>query len=135
MDGVAGIMYLDLHDWRERVYTPGSQYCMDRELAVKVFSRDDYRCQSCGRDERLGIHHITPRAEGGADIIENLIVLCNQCHDAVEEADIHSRELIKNWSAEKPNPSPEVNSEDWHAWVYGGGRRPRRPYSVKKGVV
>lgn len=31
----------------------------------------------------LTVHHIVERAEGGTDILENLMTLCRECHDKV----------------------------------------------------
>ena len=45
-------------------------------------------CQKCGAkggskgDAVLQAHHIVPRSKGGADTTENLITLCNACHES-----------------------------------------------------
>lgn len=46
---------------------------------VKLTGR---RCQVCGRRDvyRLHLHHIIPKSESGPDTIENLVVLCPNCH-------------------------------------------------------
>lgn len=58
----------------------------------EVLQRDDYKCQHCGwhhekwnpSDPRhLEAHHIKQHAEGGENTEENLITLCNICHDKV----------------------------------------------------
>jgi 5-methylcytosine-specific restriction endonuclease McrA len=54
-----------------------------RELKLKILERDGWRCQRCGRRDRLQIHHIIRRSQSGADCEENLIVLCGECHDAL----------------------------------------------------
>lgn len=50
------------------------------------------RCGFCGeapvyvgRDgaPRLQVHHLVPLAEGGEDVLTNLVALCPNCHDAV----------------------------------------------------
>lgn len=58
-----------------------------------VLQRDEYRCRQCGwRYEdrnpsdprcRLEPHHVTHHAKGGENTVENLITLCNVCHDVV----------------------------------------------------
>lgn len=64
----------------------------------KVLRRDKFRCQAkgCGwsieeynrADPRiLELHHIKHHAEGGENTEDNLITLCNICHDA-----LHARE-------------------------------------------
>jgi hypothetical protein len=47
-------------------------------------------CQQCGKrpqgaqDYHKGFeyHHIVPRSQGGPDTLENLILLCHDCHNA-----------------------------------------------------
>ena len=56
-----------------------------------VMHRDTYSCQDCKWDSRkdwsasaprhLELHHRIPHAKGGANTEENLITLCNICHD------------------------------------------------------
>ena len=55
---------------------PGSY----RELRIEVLKRDGWRCQYCGRSDRLEVHHIRSRSRLGDDIGENLITLCSDCH-------------------------------------------------------
>ena len=49
---------------------------------VKAFVRfrDKNKCQQCGREEHLEVHHIQHRANGGSDRPDNLICLCHKCH-------------------------------------------------------
>ena len=56
-------------------------------LSVKtrfeVFKRDRFTCQYCGKhppDVLLEADHITPRAAGGSDAIENLTTACTDCN-------------------------------------------------------
>ena len=51
-----------------------------RELKLKIFKRDGWKCQHCGRRDQLEIHHLVRRSRSGADCEENLIVLCSGCH-------------------------------------------------------
>ena len=66
----------------------------DRKIPESVYRavlvRDKYTCQDCGwtheqwnrSDPRhLEAHHVKPHAEGGSNTEENLITLCNICHD------------------------------------------------------
>ena len=82
-------------------------------IREKIFKRDKYTCRSCGTKENLTVHHIIPRAEGGKDVMKNLETLCIKCHDEIE---------IGNDPIIVIDDRPE--STDWHAWVYGGARRP-----------
>src|SRR5574343_1003772 len=57
------------------------------ELRKACFKRDHYACVRCdyhhGQGRNLSAHHIKPRPDG-IDELDNLITLCNPCHDFVE---------------------------------------------------
>jgi len=57
---------------------------LDREeyeaLRRRVLERDGWRCQSCGSQSDLQVHHLKPRSQLGHDALENLITLCVGCH-------------------------------------------------------
>ena len=49
----------------------------------RVFARDGWRCQSCGRAGRLEADHVTPLRKGGdPNDSDNLQTLCRACHIA-----------------------------------------------------
>ena len=54
----------------------------------KVRERDGFKCQVCGKDTDLHIHHIIPRRMGGSHDLNNLILLCSSCHMAIETNDV-----------------------------------------------
>jgi hypothetical protein len=61
---------------------------MSRSEAVRqqVLERDNHRCQICGADEVIEVHHIAPLGVGGSDekdVAENMITLCGECHRKV----------------------------------------------------
>lgn len=45
-----------------------------------VFKRDANRCQWCGGNRWLQLHHIIYRSQGGGHEAHNLITLCNEHH-------------------------------------------------------
>lgn len=55
----------------------------------RVYERDNYTCQNCGRDTRsiagtsLHAHHIVPISKGGSHRTSNLVALCEDCHNAI----------------------------------------------------
>lgn len=58
----------------------------------EVLQRDEYKCQNCGWNHQkwnlsdprhLEAHHNNPHADGGDNTPDNLITLCNVCHDRV----------------------------------------------------
>ncbi len=48
-----------------------------------VYFRDEETCQGCGqfRPRLADTHHIEHRASGGNHAVENLVLLCRQCHE------------------------------------------------------
>ena len=49
--------------------------------------RDGYKCRACGRSKhkdgvRLEVHHKIRKADGGTDVPENVLTLCEDCHKA-----------------------------------------------------
>ena len=49
-----------------------------------ILHRDNYTCQCCSKKNcRLEVHHIKFRSNGGTDDEENLITVCEDCHDGV----------------------------------------------------
>jgi 5-methylcytosine-specific restriction endonuclease McrA len=41
------------------------------------------RCQRCGNEHKLTIHHIKPVSEGGTNDLSNMALLCDTCHKKV----------------------------------------------------
>lgn len=133
------------HDnWRSRVYrkidkstdVPREEW---RELRAAVLERDNFTCIRCEKKSKNGrgltAHHVLPRAQGGPNILSNLVTLCLACHDYVECNDlptvadiIGSYELPLDDPHAKP-PKEEILHEEtfarpaWHKYVYGGCRR------------
>lgn len=67
-----GAEILSGKDWHSRV--------------MDVFIRDEHACRGCGKDmdwgyEWMDVHHIVKRGDGGSDNLENLILLCRDCHN------------------------------------------------------
>lgn len=62
---------------RYRVRMGTIQWQIERQLAL---ARDDQRCQNCGSEERLVVHHRT-YAHVGDEWPQDLVVLCWSCHE------------------------------------------------------
>jgi 5-methylcytosine-specific restriction endonuclease McrA len=58
-----------------------------QQLRLRVLTRDNWRCQNCGRRQNVEVHHKEHRSQGGHDSAENLITLCSTCH-----AEEHSKQ-------------------------------------------
>ena len=61
-----------------------------KALCSQVLGRDNWRCQNCGASENLQVHHIQWRSKLGHDILENLITLCSNCHEALHRGPANS---------------------------------------------
>ena len=79
-------------------YQKGFNYeFSSRKEAVR--HRDNYTCQCCGKKNiRLEVHHIIYRSYGGTNDEDNLITLCEDCHDK-----LHNDELVLNKKPKKMN--------------------------------
>ena len=63
-------------------YQKGTNYGFENTKAM-VLNRDNYTCQCCKgkhKDNKLEVHHIIFRSQGGSDEESNLITLCHTCH-------------------------------------------------------
>jgi hypothetical protein len=76
-----------------------------------VRRRAQGKCELCGAEFRLGIHHIMPRAAGGLDHEDNLALLCHTCHDEVEDEAIVSRAELLRYKRQSGQPAAEVQQD------------------------
>lgn len=51
-----------------------------KELKKQVFKRDGWKCQICGSEDDLTIHHLR---EG--DDLDCLLTVCKQCHSEIHK--------------------------------------------------
>jgi RNA-directed DNA polymerase len=58
----------------------GSRHAEWQELRRSILERDNYTCQHCHGADKLEVHHLKARHEGGTDRPDNLITLCEDCH-------------------------------------------------------
>lgn len=55
-------------------------------IREEILKRDNYECQSCGRSSdhfSLSVHHILPVSKGGEEDDDNLVTVCERCHDLI----------------------------------------------------
>ena len=68
------------------IFGPGPN--VPRELAMKVFKRDHFKCQYCGLDAKqrfedwliMTIDHVHSHARGGSRQLDNLVTACQPCN-------------------------------------------------------
>lgn len=127
-------------NWHKRVYRRRIPNFITKDdwhkLRMACLRRDDFTCLRCEKQSRQGMqaHHLVPRDNGGADDVENLVTLCNSCHDFVEIAGYKTRaEIIGSYEEtiiEMPKEKQLKPREreysftrpSWHKFVYGGAR-------------
>ena len=73
---------------------------------------DKKLCQRCLQNPAQSIHHLIPRSLGGRDTIENLVALCNKCHDRVE---IETSVLLAKNTHTAPRELELMLIEGWKA--------------------
>lgn len=91
-----------IEEANESVSKSSNKYPDDWDkIRRQVFMRDNYRCQECGvhgDNAELHAHHQTPISEGGGHDINNLITLCQRCHNKKHD---HSVGFSENNSKNK----------------------------------
>lgn len=126
--------------WQAKVYkiNPDESQALNEFHSVcnAVFGRDGNICRSCFRTKYklsreslfLTAHHIISRESGGTNDMDNLLSLCNECHDKIEELNLKSRSEIEGYfTTDKKHWSREENiGIRWQQWVYGGYQKPTR---------
>lgn len=105
----------------------------------KIIRRDHQRCRRCEKKlkyDECSIHHIKPRKEGGSDNEDNLICLCENCHDWIEcqtNPPLRTKVAIEGSMPlddaytsliMKPVVDDGEFRPNWHRWVYGSGKNP-----------
>lgn len=63
---------------------------ISQEVKTRVFTRDSGRCIICGNRGQPNAHFI-PRSQGGLGIDENIVTLCEVCHQEYDNG--FNREL------------------------------------------
>lgn len=73
-------------------YQRGPNYGFANAKAASL-NRDDYTCQCCKTKKgTMHAHHIIYRSKGGADTLDNLITLCENCHKKLHDGELETFE-------------------------------------------
>jgi hypothetical protein len=56
-----------------------------KAIRAQVLARAGWRCQACGVQRRLDVHHVVKRSQGGSHFdLGELAALCRWCHDQTD---------------------------------------------------
>ena len=75
---------------RARESLPRARQSIPPALRRAVLQRDRHRCQvpGCTHTTYVDVHHIRRRADGGLNVIENLVTLCSVHHRATHHGQL-----------------------------------------------
>lgn len=65
----------------------------DRAEYKAVLKRDNFSCRLCGKPYHH-IHHIVHRSHSGANIRQNMVCLCMNCHELVHSDEKYWRDEL-----------------------------------------
>ncbi|MCX6584567.1 MAG: HNH endonuclease signature motif containing protein [Candidatus Aminicenantes bacterium] len=70
---------------------------ISRNVQKRIFQEANSRCSFCDESEvaTLQIHHIKARTEGGGNEIENLILVCANCHTKITSGIITEADILR----------------------------------------
>jgi len=83
VDGTSSQRYHQLASWKE--------------IAKKVYKRDNWECQQCGKHGGiLNAHHVIPWVISKDNSLDNLITLCVPCHSKIHQLNRDEKGRWKN---------------------------------------
>lgn len=99
-----------------------------RHKRKRILARDNYRCQKCGSAINLRVHHIRYPEYFGDESDDDLITLCDSCHQEVHRTDIIVKEHRKEERTRRNNEYSKraaeriawANKTKYKDFVYGG---------------
>lgn len=72
---------------------------LSKRTISKILNRSRKGCSICGWNESIcDIHHIVERCKGGSDDIDNLIIVCPNCHRVIHSNKKYDVEFLKSKS-------------------------------------
>ncbi|MEX2410060.1 MAG: HNH endonuclease [Candidatus Paceibacterota bacterium] len=76
---------------------PRNDKAIPKKNEKLVYQQANSRCSFCpeGNVSLLELHHIVPRAEGGSNDPQNLLLVCKNCHGLIEAGDISLEKVLK----------------------------------------
>lgn len=77
-----------IHELRSMPYREYLKTRHWRRLRVVAIKKAKHKCAVCGDTENLNVHHLTYERKG-CEKLEDLQVLCRECHENVHEGEIN----------------------------------------------
>lgn len=83
-----------------------------QEKRIERLKMDNFRCCRCGSPHDVQVHHLTYKNIGNENVYEDLITLCDSCHESIEKEAISGCEYTKpikygnNFGVAKTIPLP-----------------------------
>ena len=75
---------------------------VSKRTVTKILHRSNKGCSICGWNESTcDIHHVIPRSKGGNNDLDNLIVVCPNCHRIIHTSNKYSTEFLKMLTIDK----------------------------------
>ncbi len=70
---------------------------ISKKLEKIIYQEANSKCSFCPESEiaSLDIHHIISREEGGSNEVDNLILVCKNCHSKIHDGIISFQDIIK----------------------------------------
>lgn len=66
-------------------------------IKAYILHRDGYQCQKCKTKKgKLHVHHVVFRSKGGTDTSDNLITLCESCHEKLHNGEFEIKGTRSN---------------------------------------
>lgn len=86
---------------------------LDENIRKAIILRDNCKCMECGKSNcKLEVHHIRPRRLNGSNTQDNLITLCEKCHQKTEGKEElfmnHYFDLLKTFDNKNLNYAQHV---------------------------
>lgn len=99
--------YMDSEEWKQ--------------IRNRILARDGYRCRMCGTGKQLRVHHIRYPDIYGSESDEDLITVCDSCHQRVHGADIQrKREAVEERKKTEWHMRRWANKTKRRDFLYGG---------------
>ncbi len=91
--------YLDSAEWKQR--------------RIRILIRDEFQCRICGTGKQLRIHHIRYPEEWGMESDEDLITVCDSCHQRIHAQDLKEKELRELEWEDRRRKAEERRRDQW----------------------